>query len=89
MLQTACRLCNFKKGEIVTEYKRHIIMDCPGKNAQVQVFEYEGITAIWIGALTEQLVGTRKDDKAIRVMIDSFITGLIASGCKVVSDKCA
>ncbi len=71
------------------EYKRHIIMDCPGKSAQVQVFEYEGITAIWIGALSEQLAGKRTDDKAIKVLIDSFITALIASGCKVVSDKCA
>ena len=64
-------------------------MDCPGKNAQVQVFEYDGITAIWIGALSEQLAHTNKDDKAIKIMIDSFIAALIASGCKVISDKCA
>jgi hypothetical protein len=64
-------------------------MDCPGKSAQVQVFEYDGVTAIWIGALSEQLVRNHKGDKAIKGMIDSFIASLIASGCKVVSDKCA
>ena len=69
------------------DYKRHIVIDCPGGDTQVQVYEYDTNVTIWMGTSPE--IYTPKQGRAIKGMIEVFITSLLANGCKVVSDKCA
>ena len=86
-LPQQCGISATLRGVIFVEYKRHIIMDVPYGDSQVQVYEYETNVVIWLGTSPE--IYTPKEGKAIRGMIDTFIDSLLASGCKIVSDKCA
>jgi len=68
--------------------KRHIIMDVPGGDAQIQVFEREGSVVIQLGLSADAT--PNRECEAIKGMIDAFLASLLAGGCKVVKvDRCA
>lgn len=69
------------------EYKRHIIMDCPGDAPQLQIFEYDTTAVVWLGHSPE--IYTPKESATAKGMVDGFVASLLAGGYKMVGDKCA
>ncbi len=68
-------------------YRRHIVINVPSGDTQVHVFDYDNTVAICMGISPE--VFTSNDGKAIKGMINAFVTSLLASGYEIISDKSA
>ena len=67
------------------DYCRHIVMDLPGMEAQVQVFEYDANMVVWHGASFE--IFTQCAGKTIKDIVKQFIKSLQFNGGTVVSDS--
>jgi len=64
--------------------KRHIVLDCPDTEDQVQIYEYETNMVIWLGTSPE--IYTPKIGKTTKEMVSNFIIALQNDGWNIINE---